>query len=208
MQKQHRVRRLQPGEIKKIGKMIDTKMNRRHQTKERRIAVLDEIVDAPNGFIQDLTGVATGDANGERIGLDIFPTLIDFFWEVIVDDITNVFRISLIHWKEDDAINPPTLANLFEDNAVVRPFSPWKFSNKGANREFTVLHDRIYTLNQDGHNNRAGRIRLFGKRLPNNIHFNDNASLNSIGGVYLVVRSDSSVGGPVFKLQGVFKYKN
>lgn len=195
-------------DTKKVNKMIDKKIAIHHQTKEKRIAQVAIAITADDGLILSLMDLVDGTTNGARVGLEVFPTLIDFFYEFIFQDITNSVRISLINWKDDTNVNAPTLAKLFEDTGAVRPFSPWKFSNKGSARTFTVLKDNVYSLSQDGVPNRVGRIRLFGKKLPNVVHFNDAGTFAAQSKVFLVVTSDSAISGPGFKMQGVFKYKN
>lgn len=201
---------LNKNQTTKVNKMIDSKINKKHQTKERAILIASTAITAGAGLIVPLTAMFGGDDNGERVANDVYPTLLDFYFEWILDpaDSTNLCRLTLIHWFDDDATIVPTLGNVFEDTSGSRPLSPFNFNNKGGNRTFSVLFDRIYTVSVSGSQSKASRIKLFGKRLPNEINFNDSASLAGKNKVYIILWSDSTVSGPSFKLNGVFKYKN
>lgn len=197
-----------------LSKMIDRKINRKlnakTQTKEKLITQTSTIVTADTGIILSLMDLDDGIENGQRIGLEVFPTSIEFNYEFIVQtaDVTNIVRLVLIHWKDETSDNPPTLAKIFQDTVFVRPLSPFNFANKGSARSFTVLYDRILTLNIHGLDNKSGKVKLFGRKLPNNIHFNDASTTEAQGKVFMVVWSDSAANGPKFKMNGVFKYKN
>lgn len=199
-----------PKAMRKIGKMIDRRMNAKHETKEKSITRTGVGITATFGLVESITTLVDGTKNGERIGLEVFPTLIEFDYEWIVDvtDVTNICRTTVIHWKDDDAVNDPDISKIYEDVAFVRPLSAFKYANKGEAREFTVLYDRYHSLNIHGKDSVVGKVKLYGRRLPNVINFNDSTTSAGKGKVYLVLWSDSTLSGPRFKMNGVFKYKN
>ncbi len=198
-------------EKKQVGKMIDRKTNLFIETKEVDIQQTSAVITAGAGLLIPITGIIAGSDNSQRIGLEIRPTIIDFYFEWIADtlDPTNLVRLTLVQWFSDDAIDVPSLAKIFEDIANVRPLLAFNFTNKGKNKKFRVLFDRIYTLSdQQGPLTKASRIRLFGRKLPNVIAYNSAGGTNGKNKVYLVLWSDSTVGGPVFKMHGMFAYKD
>ncbi len=197
-------------QTKKVSDMIDRKINKVMSTKHVDIMLDSQTVTAGTGLFEPITNIIGGTEDFQRVGLEIRPTLIDFYFEWIIDatDATNVCRLSLIHWMDDDVENAPTLAKIFQDIANVRPFSAFKFANVGANRTFTVLFDRIYTVSKTGSQSKASRVKLFGRKLPNVISYNEKDETSGKNKVYLIGWSDSTVNGPNFKMHGKFSYKD
>lgn len=197
-------------EKKQVGKMIDRKTNLFIETKEIGIRQVSTVVTAA-GIVSSLTNIEDGTGNGQRVGLEIRPTILNFYFEWIGDaaDDSNSCRLTLIQWFLNDNNDPPTLANVFDDVTNERPFSDFKFSNKGKHKQFRVLFDRIYTVSfTKGPVNKASQVRLFGRKLPNVIAYNNSINDKGKNKVYMILWSDSAVSGPLFKMHGKFAYKD
>lgn len=192
-----------------INKTATAKVENHAEVKNLALKIANTSISATNGLIVDLTNIAQGDEDGQRIGLDIMPEMLTLRWEYIVatvgSDITNLVRITVFKFIENDSISLPTLATIFHDTVNERPLSPFDFVNN--NTIVKILYDRIMTLNDSSFTNRygtikLGRTRLRGKRITYN-----NTLLTGEGKIYIVLWSDSlAVPHPTFKMFGHFQY--
>lgn len=198
------------GRLTKIqSKQVEGMISKHHETKRIDIAISPTTVTAGAGVIVPITNISDGTKDGERIGLSINPTLIDIYYEFIADpaDSTNICRLVLIEWKDNDVNNVPSLAKIFQDVSNERPLSYYNFAREHEN--FRVLHNAMHALSNDqGPMNVIRRVRLFGRRLPKEITYTGTAASDASGKIYLIAWSDSSVSGPVIKMHGMFAYKD
>jgi len=187
-----------------INKTANNKIAKKVKRKQTDIMIANTGIGATVGLVVAINGVVQGTDNGQRIGDGIQTLLIDFYWEWIVADSTNMCRITIIIWKELDDV-APLIGDIFQDTSNVRPFSAFDFTNEGE--RFRVVLDRMYSLQTGNISNRHGRIRLFPKSLPRLTSFPTDILAEGINKVYLILWSDSgSTAHPSFKMHGKMEY--
>ncbi len=204
-----RTGKTEPRLNKTQSKQVKGMINKRHDTKKVDIAQSSVSILAGDALIIPLTNVINGDQDGQRVGLEIQPTIIDLYYEFIADpaDTTNICRLTLIEWKNNDVNNVPSDAKIFQDIASERPLSYYNFAREGT--DFRVLHNSMHALsNSQGPVNVVRRVRLFGRRIPKKITFTTTGSASATNKVYLIAWSDSAVSGPQFKMHGMFAFKD
>ncbi len=184
-----------------IGNVTRKRIDRDKETKTIDIQ-LDQAAISTLGSISALTSPAQGTGNMQRIGLSVEPTFLQWYWEWIKDDTTNIVRMSVIEWFENDA-TPPVLDDIYQDTANVLPLSDFNFDN--VDSRFKVHYDTIIALNSQTVTSKVGQLKFFGSKLPKRMTF-DNGAITGEHKIYLVLWSDSDAGGPFHKLHGAFHY--
>lgn len=140
-----------------------------------------------SGTFAYLTLLNNGTTDITRIGDMISLHSIDMRWSAIVADATNIVRVVLIQWNPDTTIETPTYNAVFAGagSPVNSPF------NHDGNKKFTVVYDkRVFLSTAIGTAGDAVYIMATNSKLNNRIQF-ISGSQNSMGGLYLILLSDS-----------------
>lgn len=154
-----------------------------------------------------ISDISQGVAIDERVG-DIVKLLkLHIIYETIIGDTTNLVRVIVIMWKQDDIDCVPQLVDIFEDPLVERPLNEFDFQNKP--NEFAVLYDKIHVMNAGSGQSRIGFINLGVKQLPGNTTYENLTGSQGTNKLYLLAFSDSSATPhPTFKAQGRLEFTN
>lgn len=124
-----------------VKQMIDSKLQFVQELKFA-FATIGATNCTTSGSFYDFALIAQGDTANLRDGMTIILKHIDFRVSAIVGDNTNIIRVVVFHWFPDDAADPPSLAELFNDPAV--PSYSQFLSQVPA--KFRVLYDRTFLL--------------------------------------------------------------
>lgn len=188
------------------------KLNRR-QKKEVKNLIGRNIEKKQGDIVSGLTGVtysgtvtalaapANGTAFNQRVGDRIHASMIELNYSVVGYDSTNLMRIIIFKWNNDDGQYSPISSSILQFISVdYAPLSTYNYDNFKA-KDFTICYDKTHALSFNDNAAVPGsqvitvRTKLFGKRLGNkNINFNTGATTGE-GKYYLLAISDSAVAG-------------
>lgn len=155
--------------------------------------------------IIDMSQIVQGDRRIDRTGATVQNMTLDFTYDILVGDATNLLRVTLFQWYENDATSPPNLNTLYENGGIAPNVSMW--NTRYRNKEFAILYDRKHVLTQTSNDQvHVDRMGLKPKR--NKITFNPGSVLGN-NKIYLIVSSDSGVvPHPDFFYQLRINFKN
>lgn len=113
------------------------------------------------GSVVHLSNIAQGDSSSQRTGNWIKPvtfmgTLTIFANLTDVVNATVAYRVGVFYWKENQDLNPVTLAKIMQDTTA--PHQQYKVTNKG---QFKILWSRTGILSNDPANPRFQAIHKF-----------------------------------------------
>ena len=188
---------------RKAHQVVDSKTEVKHID----IGIPNTSISATNGLIVKLSNVSQGTSGLTRIGIDIEPVALNYRWEFItgVGDSTNLCRMTVIQWFDRDNV-APTLGEIYQDITNERPLSAFDFVNLGT--RFRVLSDAFWALNEVNRVNVSGHIKLWGRKMPKKMTYDDAASTGT-DQLYVILWSDSgAVAHPTFKLHGRFSWRD
>jgi hypothetical protein len=115
-------------------------------------------------------------------------------------DTTNVGRIVVLRWNQDDSSSAP--ASVGDLLQTVSPWSPYNRDNFRA-KKFSVIYDRCFFVGATGPNISGDR---FVKKMNSQIAFQATATTGT-GHLYAFMVSDSTaVAHPVFSFIGRVSY--
>lgn len=91
--------------------------------------------------ISSCANVPLGDGDGQRIGSDITVTGVHFKCDITMTDATNIFRVIVFKWKENDQFSVPTAAQIL----VPGPsggIEPLSYYNRNTTQTYEILWDK------------------------------------------------------------------
>lgn len=198
---------LQKAQVKQISKHVQRSIARKSEMK-----VIDtEEFNIPypqvtNTTLFKLDLPQNGSAFNERVGLRINVKSIQCnMVSVVTPTITDrdaLNRIIIFKWNDDDAANPPSASQLFQNTAagVISQFN-WQHVKQGTLR---VLYDRLFgqsfnidtALTTGQRQDNAVNVQrplLRGRRVAGKeINFNSTASTNGVGCYYVALVSTNT----------------
>ncbi len=128
-------RRRRPMTTGRVKRIIDAEL------KVRDVGVGPTIIPKITGNVTHVTQINLGDTNVERTGNWIKPTSWMATITVEGDDAntsdTSQFRVGCFVWKENQMVDPATLAKIVQDTSA--PHQQFKVENKG---QFKILWSR------------------------------------------------------------------
>lgn len=131
-----------------------------------------------------LSDVSQGDTDVTRDGDAIMPTSLEFNYQLICGDTTNIFRILIVRCKLGDTTSDYFAVN----NSTLAPLSPFVHDTRS---DFEVLYDSTHNLDSVSHNSITKRVML--KLAPSKqIQFTGGTTTYGKNGLYLLLCSDSS----------------
>lgn len=172
---------------KAVKNLISRRMELDYYDNGLNGSAIGTIATIQGGFSTPNQGVADGQRVGDKIMIKEF----DFKFNLIFGDPTQVVRIILFRWYEDNTV-APTAAQILQN--------PLGFSvNSGINHDnikkglFHIMVDRTYALSGTGSTASIARtIKVFGRRLGRKgIEFN-NGLVTGNNHIYALFISDST----------------
>ncbi len=139
-----RVRRRRPMTTGKVKRIIDAEL------KVRDLGVGPIAIPSVTGDVTRITAIAQGDLNTQRNGNWIKP--VTWMGTLTVEGnsagaaTTSLFRIGCFVWKENEDVDPATLAKIMQDTSA--PHQQYNIESKGS---FKILWSRtgIFSNNTD-----------------------------------------------------------
>ncbi len=171
-------------EVRKLKKIVV-----RPEMKIRNTGTITEIV-LDTGTIRFLCNVPQGDEQFARDGSAILIKSIEFRATIKEDPLATFtnFRFMIFFDRQQEPGFLPGFASLLEQTNVYSPMD----SKEGLTR-FTVLYDKVITLNNVSHHSQGFRWKKFGLRVKQR-YFSDLVTSLSKNGLYLMLLSDRAVG--------------
>lgn len=156
-----------------------------------------------SGYLAEFTAPAGGATANTRVGDKITVKRIEFNYEVQGYDATNVMRVIVFKWNNDDGAYAPTVAGILDSGVVGgtnAPLAPYAWDNFKAG-DFEILYDQQHSLSWGapataGAEVQTHRVKLWGRGLGSSADIQLNAGAITGKGKYgVLVISDSSVSG-------------
>ena len=142
------------------------------------------------GFSFDFGGaVGQGLQVFQRIGDIIRISHVDFRIHMIVADVTNLLRFTLVYVHGFDI--GAAFNNFFSNGVSGAPDVTSMFLPYARGKSFEVLYDRSYNLTQQSNNTQI--ITDFSVPVGRTISYQQSSPVSLAGNLYLIVMSDSSV---------------
>lgn len=145
-------------------------------------------IDA-NGTVTKLVMPAQGDGVSERNGDKIWLKRIRVKLAILNADTTNVFRLILFRWTQDNSIpaNVPLSIDVLQGLNALQQYN---FTHKQAN-QVHIIYDRLLPLSTNGNPIRVIDQVLYGKRLGKKKIIFDAAIVSGTDQIYVLAMSDS-----------------
>ncbi len=149
-----RFRRRRPMTSGRVKRIIDAEL----KLNDLGVGPLD--LPSGTGQVNQITNIAQGDSNTQRQGNWIKPTS----WMGTITltgndanlDTTTQFRVGCVMWKENQNINPISIAQLMQD--PVAPHQQYKVENKG---QFKILWSRTGIVSNNTDNSQFQKVLRF-----------------------------------------------
>lgn len=156
-----------------------------------------------SGYLAEFTAPSGGATANTRVGDKITVKRIEFQYEVIGYDGTDVMRVIIFKWNNDDGSYAPTVTGILDSGVVGgtnAPIAPYTWDNFKA-KDFEILYDQVHSLSwgapaTSGTEVQTHRVKLFGRGLGSSADIQLNAGATTGKGKYgVLVISDSAVAG-------------
>lgn len=193
-----RGRKLNPRQKAEVKRLIG------HQIEQKYIDLVSNYAGIVNtGTITKIVMPVAGVYLGQRVGDQITVKSILFNYSVIGYDYTNMFRVLIIKWKNDDASAVPTVSSILNSGSLgadQAPLAGYNWDNWKAG-DFRVCYDRLHALSQGNGVTSPGstvhtvRKKLYGKKLHNGVVTLNTGAVTGEGCYYMVFITDSGVAG-------------
>lgn len=147
---------------------------------------------------------AAGTGVNQRVGDKVTVKELQLKYEVVGYDTTNLLRVLIFKWNNDDSVYSPGVGSVFGAGDLATGYAPLSRYNwdnlKG--KDFEILYDECHALSFNNTTAAPGSechvksVRLFGRRLGSVpvIQLNSGA-VTGKGNYYVLVISDSAVAG-------------
>ncbi len=162
-----RGRRRRPMTTGRVKRIIDAEL------KVRDLSVVPLPIPSITGQLQQISNIGQGDTNSERTGNWIKPTS----WmgtmtiqgnELASPDSIPLVRVGVVCWKENQTLNPITLAQFMQDS--VDPHQQYNIENKG---QFKILWSRTAILSNQNDNPQYSKMFRFYVKPPMKVLYDD-----------------------------------
>lgn len=168
--------------------------------KERNIMVNEfgwgQDMTTASDYIFQLTNIAQGDGEGERLGDVIRPSSLQMNFATMTGASATqgqryTMRVTILRWHPDTAIETPTNAKVFENTSALQPFGCF-ITSDSARKKFDVLYDKKVVLHADRNGANGSLVRCdFSKKLSGLVRYNEAATTGS-GNLYLIVSASGA----------------
>lgn len=206
---------LAPFKAQRMYTRRQRRLNKRQKMQVKRIVgqhIENKFIDTAASTLTGYTnagsiGLFTMPANGNtvsaRVGDRIEVTKIELNYSCVGYDTTNLFRVIVFKWNNDDSVYAPSvqsillLADLVQDTA---PLARYNWDNMKAG-DFNICYDAVHSLSWNnaaaspGSNVIAKRIVLVGKKLHKKRLTLNNGAITGDGRYGIILVTDSGVAG-------------
>lgn len=186
-------RKLKPQVAKAVRSEVKRELRKAIEAKHQ-FGTLPQAAVEWGGFVGDLTPMAQGVTDNQRIGDEVRVSSIQLRGVVYNDgngvtvDAENTVRLIVFQWHLDSQTQAPGVSGILRPTdllTVAAPFAPWNETNR---HQFRVLVDRQFTLSKNGPNAQGFRYNL--TKPTRTIKYNDGAT-HGEDKIYYALVSDS-----------------
>lgn len=187
---------------KRSGRRGAPLSRRQKQTVKRLIGLNAETDYYDNGLNASAVGVVStiqgglstpiqGVADGQRVGDKLKAKLFNFRFNLIFGDPTQVVRVILFRWYEDNTV-APTAAQILQ-NPLGFPVTTGINHDTIKKGQLHVMFDKTYSMSGTGSSASIFRsIKIYGRKLgKKGIEFN-NGAITGVNHIYALFQSDST----------------
>lgn len=148
-----------------------------------------------SGALGLFTMPSAGTGVSGRTGDEIQVTRLEFKYSLVVADATNLVRILLFKWNNDDGSYTPGVASILssgDPTTAYAALSRYNWDNQKAG-DFEILYDRCHQLTTNGEQAQVHQVQLWGKGLGSSSKLQLNSGATTGKGRYgLLYISDSA----------------
>lgn len=157
---------------------------------------------ASTGISVDYTGSlglftmpSAGTGVSGRVGDVITITRLEFKYSIVIADTTNLVRVVLFKWNNDDASFTPGVTDIIQGGDNTTAYAAlFRYSwDHSRAKDFEILYDKCHQLTSQGEQAQVHQVQLWGKGLGSNskIQLNSGAT-TGLGRYGLLYISDSA----------------
>lgn len=148
-----------------------------------------------SGGIGLFTMPSAGTSSSNRVGDEITITKLDFKYNIIVADTTNLVRVVIFKWNNDDGQYSPIVGSIVASGYTAQGFSAlfnYNWDNLKAG-DFEILYDKCHQLCTNGEQGQVHTVQLWGRGLGSTPKIQLNSGATTGKGRYgLLYISDSA----------------
>jgi len=141
--------------------------------------------------ITSMTNVTQGDTDSTRTGTQIVPVRIHFKGRIVYADSTQVLRILIFVWNNNDEFQVPDADNILGPGPT-GPIDCWSFYNTEQSDSYRMLYDHTFVGSAGTSDSRNPEWFEVKRKLYGKMKFNDNTTNFGSKKVYCLMISDSS----------------
>lgn len=136
--------------IATIRKTVKSVLKTTVEDKYKSTYGTNNAIDVTGIVSNALTAPSQGVADTERIGDKINITSISFRFSITAADGTNLIRLLIFQWHEDDNVSVPVISDILTDptSGALSPVY-YHYNHDTIGHKFTVLYDKVYNLSGD-----------------------------------------------------------
>lgn len=141
------------------------------------------------GTISSLSNIPLGNTDNTRVGNHIHLNQLNFRSTILTADATNVVRVIIFKWKENDSFNPPNIAQILINGPSLVPDTVSHY-----NRETTEAYQILRDVTITGMNNSDSLIQKlnFSIKLSGKTQYYTDAGTAGLNKLYVLYLSDSA----------------
>lgn len=151
------------------------------------------------GQMFHLSAISQGDGISNRSGNSVLPRYLQVQF-ILLNTTTSIFdtvRVMIFRWKDNST---PTVAQVFEDssNPVYSPLND-NISGNIRDRQIDVIKNKVFVVGDQCINNggtyykKQFDLNPPNKNIKDHIKFNDTATTDEVGGIYMLMIGTQSV---------------
>lgn len=157
------------------------------------------------GSIYHFSAIAQGDTNAQRSGNTCLPRYLNLVFTLhnTEGNVFDVVRMLIFRWKDNST---PTIADVFE-NASMPVYSPLNdnISGNSKDRQIDVIKNKIFLTGGESPSNggllykKVIDLNPPSKTVKDHIKFNDAATTDEVGGIYMILVGRQPVNFTIFE---------
>lgn len=141
--------------------------------------------------INSLMDIPLGNTDNTRVGNHIHPKQISGKLSFIAGDATQVMRCIIFKWKENDAFNPPTIAQILANGPSGAP-DVYSTYNRDSPGNYQILKDYFLVGSSGTSSSKLIQSREFTIKLSGKTQYWSDIGTAGTNKVYIMIQSDSS----------------
>lgn len=141
--------------------------------------------------ITSLAEIAVGDTDNDRIANDVTLKGLKANLTLLASDATQILRLLIFKWKENDNFNAPTVAQLIEPGPTGAP-DVWSLHTTHSKKSVVWLYDELFVFSAGGSASNIIQKRQLSIPIKGTMEFYNQVNTRGTDKIYFLVISDSS----------------